>query len=64
MSTFKEGIEVRQLNLHDISVKIIEEMQKIIEYEVVNGEFKRLTQPQKWERAAREWLEWKHKIKL
>jgi len=59
-----KGEEIIQLNLHDIPVKIIEAMRKILEYKEVNGRFKACTQPETWIRAALYFLEHKHKIKI
>ena len=64
MSTFKEGIEVTQLNLHDIPVKVIEAVRGIQLYKIVNGKHKPLTQPEKFTEAILYYLEHKHKIKL
>jgi hypothetical protein len=64
MTHFKDGIEVKQLNLHDVPVKVIEAMKDIRLKKVVQGEFKPLTQPEKWTEAAKYFLGHKHKIKL
>lgn len=64
MTHFKNDIEVRQLNLHDVPVKVIEALRRVQLYNTVNGRMKPLTQPEKWTEGIIWYLEHKHKIKL
>lgn len=64
MTTFKEGEEVRQLNLHDVPVAVIEALRRVQLYKVVGGRHKLLIQPEKVTLAIKYYLEHKHKIKL
>ena len=59
-----EGIEVTQLNLQSIPVKVIEALRRVQLYKTINGRIKLLTQPEKVTMAIVYYLEKKHKIKL
>ena len=59
-----EGIEVTQLNLHDVPVKVIEALRRVQLYKEVDGRDKLLTQPEKVTKAIKYYLEKKHKIKI
>lgn len=59
-----EGVEVTQLNLHDVPVKVIEALRRVQLYKTVDGRMKSLTQPEKVTEAIIYYLEKKHKIKL
>lgn len=59
-----EGIEVTQLNLQGVPVKVIEALRQVQLYKTINGRIKSLTQPEKVTMAIVYYLEKKHKIKL
>jgi len=60
----KDGIELTQLNLHDMPVAVIKALRRVQLYKTIGGRIKSLTQPEKVTEAIKYYLKHKHKIKL